>query len=135
MATSRIRTSFIRTSIAGIVLAGGVFAGTAGVASAATGATGGTGQRPSAEQVCARLTSVRDRITAAESRLDTRLAQLQTAYDKAVEAGKTEAAAKLAERITKVQQLQAKLSEKVDVIDGRIAERCTSAPAPAPAGA
>jgi hypothetical protein len=121
-------TSFIRKSIAGIVLTGGVLAGTAGVVSAATG---GTGQRPSAEQVCARLTSARDRITTTESRLDARLAQLQTAYDTAVAAGNTEAATKIAARITKVQQMHAKLAQKIDVIEGRIAERCT----PAPAGA
>jgi hypothetical protein len=67
----------------------------------------------------------------ADSKLDDRLAQLQTAYDKAVAAGKTEVANKLSERIGKVQGMQTKLAEKLDKIDDRIAERCTQTPAPA----
>lgn len=119
-------TSFFRKSIAGIVLTGGVIAGTAGIASA-EGDT--TTTRPTQEQICERAAGAWDRLVAFDARLKEHYQKLGELRDEAAAAGRTELADKLTRRMEVLKNRHDLVVQRMKNLHDRAAEKC-QLPAP-----
>ena len=121
-------TSFFRKSIAGIVLAGGVLAGTAGIAAAETGTT--PPNRPTQEQICERAGNAWDRLVALDARLREHYQKLGALRDKAAAEGKTELAEKLTQRMQVLKNRHELVVQRMKNLHDRYADKCDVPEAP-----
>jgi hypothetical protein len=120
-------TSLFRKTIAGIALAGGVLAGSAGIASAEAGTEP---QRPTQEQVCQKAGVVWERLVAFDGKLHEQYRKLGEARDKATAEGKTELAEKLTQRMARLKNRHDVLVERMRNLHDRVAEKCELSDAP-----
>jgi len=122
-----MKKQFIRKSIAGLIIAGGLIAGTAGIAAAETGTPAGTGTASPArtEQVCKRVESAFDRLKALDEKLHDHYSKLVAARDKAVADGNTALAAKLTTRLDRVKDRHQRIETKLKKVHDRVQDRCT----------
>jgi hypothetical protein len=121
-----MNTKYFRKPLAGIILAGGLLVGGAGMASAETGQSGGTATatRATTEQRCQRAEHVHDDYQ--------RLVALR---DKEAAAGHTELAAKLTTRLEKLKARDQRVEARMVKLHDKVAAKCTTAdvaPTPAP---
>jgi hypothetical protein len=118
--------NFIRSSIAGIVLAGGLLAGTAGIAAAGTGSTATT-QKPSTEQICQRANTAWSRLSTLDEKLHEQYQKVVTLRDNAAAAGKTELAAKLTQRLDRAKDRHTRIEARLKEIHDKGVARCNIA--------
>jgi TolA-binding protein len=123
-----MNTNLFRKSIAGLVLAGGLLAGTAGIAAAETGSTGTT-QKPTQEQVCRRASQVWDRLQALDEKLHQHYRKIVALRDKAEAEGKTELAEQLTQRLERVKDRHERIETKLKELRDKAADKC-NLPAP-----
>ena len=122
-----MKKQFIRKSIAGLVMAGGLVAATAGIAAAETGTTSSTGATSQArtEQVCKRVDSAWDRLKALDEKLHEHYSKVVAARDKAIADGNTELAAKMTARLDRVKDRHTRIEAKLKKVHDRVQDRCT----------
>jgi hypothetical protein len=114
----------LRKGIAGLVLAGGIFASGVGIASANDGTT--TTPAPAAtEQVCQRAGNVWERLIKINERLVDRYHKGIEARDAATAAGKTELAAKIDARLERVRHIHEVVVNRLQALHDRAVDRCT----------
>ena len=118
-----MKTTLVRKSIAGLVLAGGLIAGTAGIAAAETGSTGTT-QKPTQEQVCRRASHVWDRLKALDEKLHEHYRKLVALRDKAQAEGKTELAEQLTQRLERVKDRHERIEAKLKELHDKAVDKC-----------
>lgn len=119
----------IRKSIAGLVLASGLVAGSAGLAAAETGsttapATGSTTAPATQEQRCQKAEKAFDRLKALDEKLHDRYANLVKRRDQATDAGKTELAAKITKRLDLVKDRDGRIDAKLKQIHDKTVGKC-----------
>jgi tryptophanyl-tRNA synthetase len=119
----QVNKNFFRSSIAGIVLSGGLLAGTAGIAAAETGSTT-TPERPSTEQVCQRASTAWQRLLTLDEKLHEHYQKVVALRDKAAAEGKTELAAKLTQRLERVKERHLRVEAKLKEIHAKGAAKC-----------
>jgi len=114
--------NLFRKSIAGIVLAGGLIAGTAGIA-AAEGSTATT-ERPNQEQLCKRAQTTWERLRALDEKLHEHYRKLVALRDRAAAEGRTELADKLTQRLDRVKERHERIEAKLKEIHDKVAGKC-----------
>ena len=117
----------LRKIIAGTAVAGALTLGLAGMAGASTptGSTGNTGANGAA--VCARLPKIEARVQKVEARFnDTRIPKLQDKENAAKAAGDTTLADRIANRITKIQDREAKVNARLQKVEAKCSTAGTS---------
>ena len=114
--------NLFRKSIAGIVLAGGLIAGTAGIA-AAEGSTATT-ERPNHEQLCKRAQTTWERLKALDQKLHEHYRKLVTLRDRATAEGRTELADKLTQRLDRVKERHERIEARLKEIHDKVADKC-----------
>ena len=132
-----MNTKNFRKPLAGIILAGGLLVGGAGMASAETGQSGGTATatRATTEQRCQRAEHVWDRLKAVDDHLHDNYQRLVALRDKEAAAGHTELAAKLTTRLEKLKARDERVEARMVKLHDKVAAKCTTtdvAPTPAP---
>ena len=115
----------LRKGIAGLVLAGGIFASGVGIASANDGTTTTTPARATTEQVCQRAEHAWDRLVKLNQRLEDRYHKGVEARDAATAAGKTELAAKIDARLERVRKVHGVVVNRMQALHDRAVDRCT----------
>ena len=115
--------NLFRKSIAGIVLAGGLLAGTAGIAAAESGT--GTAPKPPTEQLCKRAQTTWERLKALDEKLHQHYRKLVELRDKAVAEGRTELADKLTQRLDRVKDRHERIEAKLKEIHDKGVGKCT----------
>lgn len=119
-----MRTNVFRKTIAGLVLAGGLVAGTAGLAAAETGTTSPS-TPPTQEQVCHRAEVVWQRLQKLDDRLHERYQKLVALRDKAAAEGHTDLAAKLTQRLERLKEHHLKVEAHLKQLHDKAADRCS----------
>jgi hypothetical protein len=114
---------FAEKAMAAIVICGALAVGTGGIASAATTTTA---PAATGHHKCARADKALTKVTKAESAIASRLAKWQAAETKQVAAGHTKIAARIEDRITKLQKAQTKAGSLASKIQTKCPTASTS---------
>jgi hypothetical protein len=108
----------LRRIIAGTAVAGALTLGVAGVAGAATPSSGTSKNTPSA-QVCSRLPKIEARVQTYEAKVNARIPKAEAREAKARAAGHTKLANYIAARITRVQNRESRLNNRLSTIEAK----------------
>ena len=116
--------SRFRKSIAGLVLAGGLVAGTAGIAAAQT-ASPTTAAPATQQQRCQKAEATFDRLKALDDKLHDHYAKLVTLRDQATDAGKTDLAAKITQRLDRIKDRDGRIEARLTKIHDKYVDKCS----------
>lgn len=134
-----MNTNTLRMPLAGIVLAGGLLIGGAGIASAETGSTGAPPQlpteQPATAQRCARAQHLWERHESFDDHLHDNYQRLVALRDAEAAAGHTQLAARLTARLERLKAFDQRVEARMVTLHDKIAEKCDHAPGRAPAPA
>ena len=129
-----MHTNTLRKPLAGIVLAGGLLLGGAGIASAETGSTGAppATEQPTAARGCALAHHLWTRLESFDDHLHDNAQRLAALRDEEAAAGHPQLASRLTTRLERLQSFDQRVEGRMTTLHDRIATRCGAAPAGAP---